>query len=147
MLAFPNVQVLDVTGPLEVFSRSARWLRDNGHRKDLAYEIEIIGVKRGWFRTSSGLRLYAERAFSDVSRGIDTLMIAGGFGVEAHRRNAALLRWIRQQATRARRLASICRRKTWLVSLQSSLSWFVSMSLNCSSELARPRPCLTSPLY
>lgn len=108
MLAFPNVQVLDVTGPLEVFSRSARWLRDNGHRKDLAYEVEIIGVKRGWFRTSSGLRLYAERAFSDVPRGIDTLMIAGGFGVEAHRRNAALLRWIRQQATRARRLASIC---------------------------------------
>ena len=108
MLAFPNVQVLDVTGPLEVFSRTARWLRDNGHRKDLAYEIEIIGVRRGWFRTSSGLRLYAERAFSDVTRGVDTLMIAGGIGVEAHRHNAALLRWIRHHATKSRRIASIC---------------------------------------
>jgi transcriptional regulator GlxA family with amidase domain len=108
MLAFPNVQVLDVTGPLEVFSRSARWLRDNGHRKDLAYEIELIGVRRGWFRTSSGLRLYAERAFSEVKSGVDTLMIAGGLGVEAHRDNAALLRWIHAQAGKVRRLASIC---------------------------------------
>ena len=108
MLAFPNVQVLDVTGPLEVFSRSARWLRDHGHRKDLAYEIEIIGLERGWFRTSSGLRLYAERAFSEVGRGIDTLMIAGGIGVEAFRHDAALLRWIRSQPKRVRRLASIC---------------------------------------
>jgi len=108
MLAFPNVQVLDVTGPLEVFSRTARWLRDNGHRKDLAYEVEIIGLERGWFRTSSGLRLYAERAYSDASKKTDTLLIAGGIGVESLRHNKPLLRWIKQQATKTRRLASIC---------------------------------------
>jgi transcriptional regulator GlxA family with amidase domain len=108
MLAFPNVQVLDVTGPLEVFSRSARWLRDSGRRTDLAYEIELIGLKRGWFRTSSGLRLHAERGFAEVGQGVDTLMIAGGVGVDALRENAPLTRWIRQQSTRVRRLASIC---------------------------------------
>jgi transcriptional regulator GlxA family with amidase domain len=108
MLAFPNVQVLDVTGPLEVFSRSARWLRDNGRRTDLAYEIELIGLKRGGFRTSSGLRLHAERGFAEVGKGVDTLMIAGGVGVDALRENAALKRWIRRQATQVRRLASIC---------------------------------------
>ena len=108
MLAFPNVQVLDVTGPLEVFSRTARWLRDNGRRDGLAYEVEIIGLRRGWFRTSSGLRLYAERGIGQVSTGIDTLLIAGGVGIEPLRRNAALIRWIRRQQTRVRRLASIC---------------------------------------
>src|SRR3989442_1714279 len=44
MLAFPDVQVLDVMGPLEVFSRASRWLRDHGHRRDHAYTVEIIGL-------------------------------------------------------------------------------------------------------
>lgn len=108
MLAFPDVQVLDVMGPLEVFSRTARWLRDHGMRSDLAYKVEIIGLKRGAFRTSSGLQLHADRGIADVGRGIDTLMIAGGPGVEEYRSNAPLLRWIRRQSGLARRLASIC---------------------------------------
>lgn len=108
MLAFPNVQVLDVMGPLEVFARTSRWLRDNGKRRDHAYEVEIIGLKRGPFRTSSGLRLYADRGIADVGRGIDTLLIAGGLGVEQYRSHAPLLRWIRRQAGLVRRLASIC---------------------------------------
>jgi transcriptional regulator GlxA family with amidase domain len=108
MLAFPDVQVLDVMGPLEVFARTSRWLRDHGKRPDHAYQVEIIGLKRGPFRTSSGLRLYADHGIADVDRGIDTLMIAGGLGVEAYRSNKALLRWIRRQAGQVRRLASIC---------------------------------------
>jgi transcriptional regulator GlxA family with amidase domain len=108
MLAFPDVQVLDVMGPLEVFSRTARWLRDHGHRRDLAYTVEIVGLKRGAFRTSSGLRLHADHAIAEVGRGVDTLLVAGGVGVEQYRTNAALLRWIRRQASRVRRLASIC---------------------------------------
>jgi transcriptional regulator GlxA family with amidase domain len=108
MLAFPDVQVLDVMGPLEVFSRTARWLRDHGHRHDLAYTVEIVGLKRGAFRTSSGLRLHADHAIAEVGRGVDTLLVAGGVGVEQYRTNAALLRWIRRQAGMVRRLASIC---------------------------------------
>jgi transcriptional regulator GlxA family with amidase domain len=108
MLAFPNVQVLDVTGPLEVFSRASRWLRDHGKRADHVYQVEIIGLERGAFRTSSGLRLHAEHGIADAGRGIDTLMIAGGLGVGQYRSNRPLLRWIRQQSGQVRRLASIC---------------------------------------
>ncbi len=108
MLAFPEVQVLDVTGPLEVFSRAARWLRDGGRRADLAYDVEIVGVTRGVFRTSSGLGLVANRRFDDVAGGIDTLLVAGGVGVERWRRHAPLLGWLRRQAGRVRRLGSVC---------------------------------------
>ena len=108
MLAFPDVQVLDVMGPLEVFSRTARWLRDHGHRRDLAYTVEIVSLKRGAFRTSSGLRLFADRSIADVEVGVDTLLIAGGVGVEHYRHNEQLLRWIRRQSKSVRRLASIC---------------------------------------
>src|SRR5882762_9888950 len=99
MLAFPNVQVLDVMGPLEVFSRTSRWLCDHEKHAGQVYSVEIIGLKRGHFLTSSGLRLHAERSIADVGGGIDTLMIAGGLGVEQYRSHVPLLEWIRRQST------------------------------------------------
>ena len=111
MLAYPDIQMLDVMGPLEVFSRTSRWLKDNGKRNGKqgdAYSLEILGLKRGPFRASSGLRLYADRRFDEVGRGIDTLLIAGGRGEKAHRSHAPLLSWIRRQAGWVRRLASVC---------------------------------------
>jgi transcriptional regulator GlxA family with amidase domain len=108
MLAYPDVQMLDVMGPLEVFSRTSRWLRDNGKREDDAYSLEIVGLTRGVVRASSGLRLYADRRFDEVGRGLDTLLIAGGKGAERYRALAPLVRWIRRQARWVRRLASVC---------------------------------------
>jgi transcriptional regulator GlxA family with amidase domain len=108
MLAYPDVQMLDVMGPLEVFARTSRWLRENGKRSTDAYAIEIISLKRGAFRASSGLRLHADRRFSEVRRGLDTLLIAGGVGTRRYCTHAPLLRWIRRQARWVRRLASVC---------------------------------------
>ncbi len=108
MLAYPDVQTLDVMGPLEVFARTVRWLKDHGARSDDAYSVEIIGLKRGAFAASSGLRLHAEHGFAEVGRGIDTLLIAGGKGAQRYRAHPPLLRWIRRQAGLVRRLASIC---------------------------------------
>jgi len=108
MLAFPGVQVLDVMGPLEVFSRSSRWLCDEGRRRSPAYEVEIVGLTRGPFRASSGVRLYADHSLADAPHDIDTLMVAGGLGVEQHRGHRALRTWLRRRARTVRRLASIC---------------------------------------
>src|SRR2546422_1719736 len=49
-------QILDVTGPLEVFSRAARWMQDHGLRRDLAYRVEVVAPRAGAFATSSGVR-------------------------------------------------------------------------------------------
>ena len=108
MLAYPDAQILDVIGPLEVFARASRSMRDRGLRRDEAYVVEIIGVRRGLFTVSSGLRLNADRAFAEVGAGIDTLMIAGGIGSERHSRDPKLLDWLRRQARSVRRLASVC---------------------------------------
>ena len=59
MLAYPDVQILDVTGPLEVFGRAARWMQDHGVRGDLAYRLEVVAPRAGAFVTSSGVRLVA----------------------------------------------------------------------------------------
>lgn len=107
-LAYPDVQILDVIGPLEVFSRTSRWLRDHGRRADAAYRVEIVGLRRGPFRASNGLRLYADRRFDQVAAGLDTLLIAGGAGTPRYYAHPALRRWIRRQARTVRRLASVC---------------------------------------
>lgn len=107
MLGFPDAQILDITGPLEVFSRGARWLRDKGITRDLAYKVELVAPKAGPFAVSSGLRMVAERSYRDVSRA-DTLLVAGGVGVESVMQDVGVQRWIRRMAPKVRRLGSVC---------------------------------------
>jgi transcriptional regulator GlxA family with amidase domain len=108
MLAYPDIQVLDAIGPLEVFARTSRWLQEEAGWRDDAYSVEIIGLRRGPFRASSGLRIYADRGLAEVGRGIDTLMVAGGRGMQTHLRHTPILRFLRRQASYVRRLASVC---------------------------------------
>jgi transcriptional regulator GlxA family with amidase domain len=108
VVGFPDAQMLDIVGPLEVFARSGRWLRDHGRRADDAYAVEILAAAAGPFAASSGLQLVAARAFAEVRGGIDTLLVAGGVGVAQAVRDRALLRWLERMAPRVRRLGSVC---------------------------------------
>jgi transcriptional regulator GlxA family with amidase domain len=107
MVAYPDVQILDVTGPLEVFSRASRWMQDHGIRRDLAYRVEVVAPRAGAFSTSSGVRLVAERSYREVTRA-DTLLIAGGRGQSAARGHAELLSWVTRMASRVPRFGSVC---------------------------------------
>ena len=55
MLGYPQAQILDITGPLEVFARTSRWLRDHRDLQRNAYEIELVAPTAGWVETSGGL--------------------------------------------------------------------------------------------
>jgi len=100
--------MLDVAGPLEVFSRTTRWLKDTGRRSDDAYRVEVIGLSRGAFICSSGLRWVADRGFKTVGPGLDTLFLAGGAGTDRFARRPAVVRWVQRQSRWVRRLASVC---------------------------------------
>lgn len=108
MLAYPDCQILDVTGPLEVFARSSRWLSDHAHtRADVAYRVEIIADRPGAVRCSNGLELVAARSWRDVKR-TGTLLVAGGIGQDAPAADAGLLAWLRGMQGRCERLGSVC---------------------------------------
>ena len=107
MVAYPDVQILDVTGPLEVFSRASRWMQDQGIRRDLAYRVEVVAPRAGAFATSSGVRLVAERSYREVTRA-DTLLVAGGRGHIAARQHAEFLAWLTRMAARVPRFGSVC---------------------------------------
>lgn len=108
MVVYSNVQILDVTGPLEVFARTSRWLIDQGRRSEPAYTVELVGARRGPVVCSSGLELLVRRSFAEVRGGIDTLLVAGGIGFLDELRAPSVVDWIRRMAPRVRRLGSVC---------------------------------------
>ena len=57
--------------------------------------------------SSSGLRYAADAAIAELDR-VDTLIVAGGIGVEEAMRDADLLAELRRLAASARRTASVC---------------------------------------
>jgi transcriptional regulator GlxA family with amidase domain len=107
LVGYPDAQILDITGPLEVFARSARWLSDRHLAPAGVYEIELVGLAPGPIRTSGGLDLAAARGFAEIETA-DTLLVAGGIGWEAAAREPGLLAWLRDMAPRVQRLGSIC---------------------------------------
>ena len=104
ILMFPDVQVLDVTGPLEVFALANRLSPARAPR----YEISVLAPEAGAVSTSSGLSLLAGRGIRQATGPVDTLLVAGGQGTRAAMRNARLVSWIRRTALRARRVTSVC---------------------------------------
>lgn len=107
MLAYSDAQVLDVVGPLEVFSRTARLLQAEGRTRAPAYEVEVVAERAGPVVMSSGIEVVAARGWRDLRRA-DTLLVAGGVGYEPQLHNGPLLAWLRRQPARVQRLGSIC---------------------------------------
>src|SRR6185436_20612162 len=107
MLGFAQAQVLDITGPLEVFSRTARWLAEHRGTRVPAYATELVAARAGPLAMSNGLELVASRRYADVNDA-DTLLVGGGIGWEAAATDRTLLDWLAVQARRVDRLGSIC---------------------------------------
>jgi transcriptional regulator GlxA family with amidase domain len=101
VLAFPAVQLLDVAGPLQVFASA------NEQAGGAPYEPRLVAMGGSLVMSSAGLGLAAGQ-LSDADAPVDTLIIAGGRGVDDAAEDPALLDWVRARAARARRVASVC---------------------------------------
>ena len=97
MLAFPDAQIIDITGPLEVFGRAARLMTDERGWRVPAYTVEIAATKAGPLRLRPGIRLIADRSIAQVRGPIDTLLVAGGRGTTDALRDRALIDWLRAE--------------------------------------------------
>jgi transcriptional regulator GlxA family with amidase domain len=101
VVGFPDVQVLDVTGPGEVFSIADRLAGP-------AYSVELASADGESIVSSSGFELVPHGPLPPRSRRIDTLVVAGGRGVGEAARDERLVAWVRATAPRCRRVASVC---------------------------------------
>jgi len=107
IVAYPEVQSLDVTGPLEVFAGARRLILSTA-RSERSYEIEILSREGAPLRTSSGLTITPHAALEDARGEIDTLIVAGGAGELRAVEDSVLIDWIARTSARARRTASVC---------------------------------------
>jgi len=105
MLAFPSVQLLDVTGPLQVFATANDLVAEAGGSPP--YAPSVVAQGGPGIAASAGLGLAAD-PLPPVGAAVDTLIVAGGPGIEAAAAEPALVDWVRGRARQARRVASVC---------------------------------------
>jgi transcriptional regulator GlxA family with amidase domain len=93
----PPVQILDVAGPLEVFSNAPD------------YEVVLAnpGTERS-LRTNRTIVLGDATPSAEIVGPIDTLILVGGPGAESGIYDPAFIAWIASAARGSRRVASIC---------------------------------------
>jgi transcriptional regulator GlxA family with amidase domain len=101
LLIYPGCDILDVCGPCDAFHYADYFLVRFGRTSEPDYQINILAVAPGPVRTSCGIELVATHGYSDISEGLDTLVVVGGIGAEQASRDPALVEWVR-------RVASIC---------------------------------------
>jgi transcriptional regulator GlxA family with amidase domain len=100
IVAFPDVQPLDVVGPAEVFHTAARL-------EPGAYSVTIAAPEPGPV-PASAVSLAPDAALGELRGPIDTLVVAGGTGVRALEGDERFLDGLRSAAGRSRRVAGVC---------------------------------------
>jgi transcriptional regulator GlxA family with amidase domain len=103
VLALSGVQLLDVSGPLDVFAEA------NVQAGYVAYQLLVAAAEPGPIRSSSGVRLMPDRIIDrDIEEAIDTLLVAGCPNAAEAPVDDLVVKWLRRRAPRARRFGSVC---------------------------------------
>ncbi|CAB3792975.1 HTH-type transcriptional regulator CdhR [Paraburkholderia caffeinitolerans] len=105
ILALPGVQLLDVSGPLDVFAQA------NTEAGRTVYDLRVIACRAGPIRSSSGVRLLPDEVAGQGGQArerIDTLLVAGAPDAATLQLAPRVLDWLRATAARARRYGSVC---------------------------------------
>ncbi len=103
MVALPGVQLLDVSGPLDVFGEA------NSQAGYEAYRLLVAAREPGPLRSSSDVRLLPDLVIdSGLAEPIDTLLVAGCPNMAEMPVDGLVLDWLRQRAGAVRRYGSVC---------------------------------------
>lgn len=103
ILAFDDLQVIDLAGPHEVFS-GARTATGSP-----AYDVRIAAASAGPVASESGLAIVAGWwGDLDPDEPIDTIVVPGGPATRRMTAESPEVRWLAANAVRARRVATVC---------------------------------------
>ncbi|HEY6831959.1 MAG TPA: GlxA family transcriptional regulator [Pseudolabrys sp.] len=103
ILAMPGVQLLDVSGPLDVFAEA------NAQTNREVYRLRVIASAPGDIRSSSGARLVPDGVVGHMrAETIDTLLVAGSPNAAHVHLTETVVNWLRRAAPETRRYGSVC---------------------------------------
>ncbi len=109
IVLFEDVDLLDVTGPPEVFSLARRETYEAA-----GYDVVLAAETMDPVTTGAGVRILPDVTFDGLSgRSIDTLIVPGAVRVDGQRgvhprTDPAVVDRVRQLAERTRRVTSVC---------------------------------------
>ncbi|MFC7485326.1 GlxA family transcriptional regulator [Knoellia sp. CPCC 206453] len=109
IVLFEGIDLLDVTGPPEVFSLARRESPDAA-----GYDVVLAAETLDPVRTGAGVRVLPDVTFTSMARrSIDTLVVPGAVEVDGDGRvhpliDPAVVARVRQLARRTRRITSVC---------------------------------------
>lgn len=103
MLAFPGVQALDITGPMDVFAEANHYLEPAQQ-----YRLTVLGTVPGSLSCSNGMLLQPHACYEDMREAPDLLIVPGGPDVPRQPSDERLSGWLREMGARAARIASVC---------------------------------------
>ena len=93
---FDGFDSLDLAGPFEVFGEAG-------------YELTVVASKAGPVRSDTGLTVHAQSSLASLDTSPSgTLLVVGGWGVDAAMCDRSLVEWVAAAATKVDRVASVC---------------------------------------
>lgn len=105
LLGYDGITALDLVGPMEAFAAAAIDAGEGPARR--CYEVGIIGLTSKQFQAESSLAIKPHYTIKDAPE-VDTLILPGGSGLRQKDTNAIVSAWLKSQAGRIRRIASVC---------------------------------------
>ncbi|WP_424969024.1 GlxA family transcriptional regulator [Dinoroseobacter sp. S76] len=102
-LVYPNIVLLDLVGPLQVFSHAYP-----PHSAEPGYECVVVSLPGGLVETNTVVAIPTQPAASITAEEIHTLVIVGGDGAIPAMEDPALTEMVRRLSKRAKRVCSVC---------------------------------------
>ena len=106
ILIYDDVEVLDFTGPYEVFSVT-RKMDQPAFTDPCPFEILLVSEHHRKVKTMGGMNVVPNHDFMDFVD-VDILIIPGGLGERREHSNAIIHHFLKAQSKKVKTLASVC---------------------------------------
>ncbi len=102
-----NVSILDVAGPLDVFTKAKDYIRENYAAIKESYVTHVLSFDSAiQITTSAGLPIICEGGIETINYAVDTVLVAGNITLGNVPQN--LLDWLNEYVGKVHRMGSIC---------------------------------------
>lgn len=106
IVCFSDVEVLDFSGPFEVFSVTR--LREETRREEPSpFEILLVAEHLDPITTAGGMTVLPHCTFENCPR-LDILLVPGGWGTRKELKNPIMIAWLRTRALEVETLTAVC---------------------------------------
>ena len=106
ILVFPDVEVLDFTGPFEVFSVT-RLNEERRRQEPSPFDVKLVAERSEPIMASGGLRIIPDYDFNSCPQ-FEILVVPGGWGTRKEINNDRLIQWIGARGKEVEALTSVC---------------------------------------